>query len=232
MSRGTVDFRMGGVLIAGGIVGAGMGVFIFRLLQSLGQIDTVIGILYVLMLGGIGGLMAKESIQALIALKTGRRPQASKRRPHPLVAALPLRWRVYRSGLYISPLAPFLLGMATGILTMLLGVGGGFILVPAMLYLLGMTTQSVVGTSLFQILFVTMATTMMHAMTTKAVDLVLAMLLLIGSVTGAQIGTRLSMKLRPEYLRVLLAAIVLLVAARMALGLGWRPDEIFTIEVR
>ena len=232
MARKTVDFRMGGVLIAGGIVGAGMGVFIFRLLQSLGQIDTVIGILYVLMLGGIGGLMAKESIQALIALKTGRKQQARKRRHHPLVAALPMRWRFYRSGLYISPLAPLLLGMATGILTMLLGVGGGFILVPAMLYLLGMTTQSVVGTSLFQILFVTMATTMMHAMTTKAVDLVLAMLLLIGSVTGAQIGTRISMTLRPEYLRILLAAIVLLVAARMALGLGWRPDEIFTIEVR
>lgn len=232
MARKTVDFRMGGVLIAGGIVGAGMGVFIFRLLQSLGQIDTVIGILYVLMLGGIGGLMAKESIQALVALKTGRKQQARKRRHHPLVAALPMRWRFYRSGLYISPLAPLLLGMATGMLTMLLGVGGGFILVPAMLYLLGMTTQSVVGTSLFQILFVTMATTMMHAMTTKAVDLVLAMLLLIGSVTGAQIGTRISMTLRPEYLRILLAAIVLLVAARMALGLGWRPDEIFTIEVR
>src|SRR5690606_38987664 len=109
---------------------------------------------------------------------------------------------------------------------------GGFILVPAMLYLLGMNTQSVVGTSLFQILFVTMATTMMHAMTTKAVDLVLALLLLIGSVTGAQVGTRLSMTIRPEYLRILLAAIVLLVAARMALGLGWRPDEIYTIEVR
>ena len=232
MARKTVDFRMGGVLIAGGSVGAGMGVFIFRLLQSLGQIDTVIGMLYVLMLGGIGGLMAKESIQALVALKTGRKQQARKRRHHPLVAALPMRWRFYRSGLYISPLAPLLLGMATGILTMLLGVGGGFILVPAMLYLLGMTTQSVVGTSLFQILFVTMATTMMHAMTTKAGDLVLAMLLLIGSVTGAQIGTRISMTLRPEYLRILLAAIVLLVAARMALGLGWRPDEIFTIEVR
>lgn len=232
MSRGTVDFRMGGVLIAGGVVGAGLGVLLFRLLQYLGQIDTVIGILYVLMLGGIGGLMAKESIQALIALKTGQKPQARKRRHHPLVAALPMRWRFYRSGLYISPLAPLLLGMATGILTMLLGVGGGFILVPAMLYLLGMTTQSVVGTSLFQILFVTMATTMMHAMTTKAVDLVLAMLLLIGSVTGAQVGTRLSMTIRPEYLRILLAAIVLLVAARMALGLGFRPDEIYTIEVR
>jgi uncharacterized membrane protein YfcA len=232
LARGTVDFRMGGVLIAGGVVGAGLGVLIFRLLQYLGQIDTVIGLLYVLMLGGIGLLMAKESIQALVALKTGKRAPARKRRHHPLVAALPMRWRFYGSGLYISPLAPLLLGMATGILTMLLGVGGGFILVPAMLYLLGMTTQSVVGTSLFQILFVTMATTMMHAMTTKAVDLVLAMLLLIGSVTGAQVGTRLSMTMRPEYLRVLLAAIVLLVAARMTLGLVWRPDEIFTIEVR
>lgn len=232
MSRGTVDFRMGGVLIAGGVIGAGLGVLIFRLLQAIGQIDTVIGILYVLMLGGIGSLMAKESIQALIALKTGKRIQARKRRHHPLVASLPMRWRFYRSGLYISPLAPLLLGMATGILTMLLGVGGGFILVPAMLYLLGMTTQSVVGTSLFQILFVTMATTMMHAMTTHAVDLVLAMLLLIGSVTGAQVGTRLSMTIRPEYLRILLAAIVLLVAARMALGLGFRPDEIYTVEVR
>ena len=232
MSRGTVDFRMGGVLIAGGVVGAGLGVLIFRLLQAIGQIDTVIGILYVLMLGGIGSLMAKESIQALIALKTGRKIQARKRRLHPLVAALPMRWRFYRSGLYISPLAPLLLGMATGILTMLLGVGGGFILVPAMLYLLGMTTQSVVGTSLFQILFVTMATTMMHAMTTHAVDLVLALLLLIGSVTGAQVGTRISMTIRPEYLRILLAAIVLLVAARMALGLGFRPDEIYTVELR
>jgi uncharacterized protein len=232
MGRGTVDFRMGGVLIGGGVIGAGVGVLLFRLLQSVGLIDTAIGILYVLMLGGIGSLMAKESIQALITLKTGKRLPARKRRHHPLVAALPMRWRFYRSGLYISPLAPLLLGMATGILTTLLGVGGGFILVPAMLYLLGMTTQSVVGTSLFQILFVTMATTMMHAMTTKAVDLVLAILLLIGSVTGAQVGTRISMTVRPEYLRILLSAIVLLVAARMALGLGFRPDEIYTVEVR
>lgn len=232
MARGTVDFRMGGVLIGGGIIGAGIGVILFRLLQSIGQIDTAIGILYVLMLGGIGMLMAKESIHALALLKSGKRMPARKRRHHPLVAALPMRWRFYRSGLYISPLAPLLLGIATGILTTLLGVGGGFILVPAMLYLLGMTTQSVVGTSLFQILFVTMATTMMHAMTTKAVDLVLAMLLLIGSVTGAQIGTRISMAVRPEYLRILLSVIVLLVAARMALGLGFRPDEIYTVEVR
>ena len=176
--------------------------------------------------------MARESWQAVQAQRKGVPLPARKRRHHPMVANLPLRWRFYRSGLYISPLAPLLLGMVVGVLTMLLGVGGGFIMVPAMLYLLGMNTQSVVGTSLFQILFVTMATTMMHAMTTKAVDLVLAMLLLIGSVTGAQVGTRLSMTIRPEYLRILLAAIVLLVAARMALGLGWRPDEIFTIDVK
>ena len=229
MARGTVDFRMGGVLIAGGIMGAGIGVLLFRLLQQLGQIDTVIGILYVLMLGGIGGLMAKESIQALYFLKTGKRPPARKRRHHPLVAALPMRWRFYGSGLYISPLAPLLLGMATGILTMLLGVGGGFILVPAMLYLLGMTTQSVVGTSLFQILFVTMATTMMHSMTTHAVDIVLASLLLLGSVTGAQLGAQFAQKASPVKLRLVLAIIVLLVAGRMAIGLGYRPDEIYTV---
>lgn len=232
LARGTVDVRMGGVLVGGGIVGAGIGVLLFRLLQSLGQIDTVIAILYVVLLGSIGGLMAKESIETLVAARTGRALTARKRRHHPLVAALPMRWRFYRSGLYISPLAPLLLGVMTGILTMLLGVGGGFIMVPAMIYLLGMGTQVVVGTSLFQILFVTMATTMIHAMTTKAVDLVLALLLLVGSVIGAQVGTRISMKMRPENLRVILALIVLVVALRMALGLGWRPDEIYSVQVQ
>ncbi|MCB2015050.1 MAG: sulfite exporter TauE/SafE family protein [Sphingobium sp.] len=232
LSRDTVDIRMGAVMVAGGVVGAIIGAGLFSLLQAIGQIDTVIGILYVLMLGGIGGLMAWESVQSLVAMKTGARPAARKRRHHPLVAALPLRWRFYKSGLYISPLAPLLLGMVTGILTMLLGVGGGFIMVPAMLYLLGMGTQVVVGTSLFQILFVTMATTFVHSLTTKAVDLVLAMLLLIGSVTGAQIGTRISRKVQPEYLRIVLSFIVLVVAIRMALGLGWQPDEIYTLELQ
>jgi uncharacterized protein len=232
LSRKTVDIDMGIVMVAGGIVGALIGTGLFRLLQTLGQIDTAIAILYVLMLGSIGTLMAKESIQAIVALRSGVRPTARKRRHHPLVAALPLRWRFYRSGLYISPLAPFILGVTTGILTMLLGVGGGFIMVPAMLYLLGMTTQVVVGTSLFQILFVTIATTMMHSLTTKAVDLVLALLLLIGSVVGAQVGARISMTVRPEYLRVILAFIVLIVAIRMALGLGYRPDEIYTVQIQ
>jgi uncharacterized membrane protein YfcA len=232
LQRKTVDVHMGAVMVAGGLVGAAIGTLLFRMLQKVGQIDTVIGILYVLMLGFIGLLMARESIEALVALRTGKSLPARTRRHHPLVAALPMRWRFYRSGLYISPLAPFLLGAATGILTMLLGVGGGFIMVPAMLYLLGMTTQVVVGTSLFQILFTTIATTMIHSLTTRAVDLVLAFLLLIGSVVGAQLGTRITMKVRPEYLRIVLAFVVLVIAIRMALGLGWRPDEIYTVQVR
>lgn len=230
LSRNTVDIRMGSVMVVGGVIGSGIGAVLLRLLERVGQTDTAIALLYVIMLGSIGALMGYESVMTLIRMKTGALPPVRKRRHHPLVAALPLRWRFYKSGLYISPLAPLLLGMGTGTITMIMGVGGGFILVPAMLYLLGMTTQVVVGTSLFQVLFVTMAATLVHSVTTKAVDFVLALLLLIGSVTGAQIGTRISRRMQPEYLRFILAAIVLAVAIRMALGLGWRPDEIYTIE--
>lgn len=230
LRRQGVDLHMGAVLIAGGVLGSGAGAILFRLLQASGQIDTVIAILYVLMLGSIGWLMLSESLGAIRAQRLGTAPRAKRRRHHPMVAALPLRWRFYRSGLYISPLAPLLLGFATGILTMLLGVGGGFILIPAMLYLLGMPAQVVVGTSLFQILFVSAAATMVHSVTTKAVDIVLAVLLLLGSVVGAQLGARFAAKAKPEYLRLVLAVMVLLVALRMVLGLAWRPDEIFTVQ--
>ena len=229
--RGGIDIHMGVVMVAGGVMGAIAGAGVFRLLQASGQIDTVIAVLYVLLLGSIGALMLREALQTIGAMRAGRPPRPRKRRHHPLVAALPLRWRFYRSGLYISPLAPLILGFATGMLTVLLGVGGGFVLVPAMLYLLGMSTQVVVGTSLFQILFVTAAATMTHALTTKAVDIVLAALLLLGSVAGAQVGARLAQRMQPEYLRLALAAMVLLVAIRMLLGLAWRPDEIFTVEI-
>ena len=229
--RKGVDFKMGGVLVAGGMIGSVVGGFLFRLLQSTGQIDTVIAIVYVLLLGSIGSMMATEAFGAIRAMRSGAAPRPRKRRHHPLVAALPLRTRFYRSGHYISPLAPLLLGFGVGILTILLGVGGGFILVPAMLYLLGMTTQVVVGTSLFQTLFVTATATMVHATTTKAVDIVLAVLLLVGSVAGAQVGARFASKVKPEYLRLALAVIVLLVAGRIALGRGWRPDEIYSVEL-
>lgn len=226
--RGGVDYHMGAVMVAGGVLGTGIGAALFRLLQQWGQIDIVINLLYVGLLGTIGTLMARESWQALKAQKSGVPVPASKRRHHPMVANLPLRWRFYRSGLYISPLAPLLLGMFTGVLTMLMGIGGGFVLVPAMLYILGMSANVVVGTSLFQILFVTMITTMMHALTTKAVDIVLAVLLLIGSVSGAQIGSQLAQKLPAERLRFVLAGVVLLVALWMLIGLAWQPDEIYT----
>jgi uncharacterized membrane protein YfcA len=228
--RGGVDYRMGGVIIAGGMLGAVAGGFLFSLLQNLGQIDTVVLILYVVMLGSIGMLMARESATAL-----GILPKREKARPprrhNPIVAALPFRWRFYRSGLYISPLAPFLLGMFSGVLTAMLGVGGGFVMVPAMIYLLGMSAQVVVGTSLLQILFVTAVTTLVHATTTRSVDIVLAVLLLLGSVVGAQYGARFAQQMKPELLRMILAIVVLAVALRMLLQLTWRPEEIYTVQL-
>jgi uncharacterized membrane protein YfcA len=211
--RNGVDLHMAWVLIGGGVLGSGAGALLFRLLQA------------------IGWLMLSESLGAIRSARTGATARARRRRHHPMVAALPLRWRFYRSGLYISPLAPLLLGFATGILTMLLGVGGGFILIPAMLYLLGMPAQVVVGTSLFQILFVSAAATMVHSVTTKAVDIVLAALLLLGSVVGAQLGARFAARTKPEYLRLALAIMVLLVALRMVAGLAWQPDEIYSVEL-
>ncbi|QNE32880.1 sulfite exporter TauE/SafE family protein [Sphingomonas sp. NBWT7] len=231
LRRDGVDMAMGGVLVAGGVIGSLAGAWLFQLLQASGQIDTAIAITYVVLLVSIGGLMLKESLEAIAVTRGRRAARPRRRRHHPLVAGLPFRMRFYRSGLYISPLAPLLLGVATGILTILLGIGGGFVLVPAMIYLLGMATQVVVGTSLFQILFVTAAATMVHALTTKAVDIVLAGLLLIGSVIGAQVGARFAARAKPEYLRLALALLVLLVAGRIALGLGWRPDEIYTVEL-
>lgn len=227
--RNGVDYKLGAVTVVGGLLGAAIGALLFRFFQSIGQIDVVINILYVVMLGGIGTLMAKEALGVILPKQEGEVSAAPKRRHHPLVTALPLRWRFYRSGLYISPLAPLFLGVIVGILTMLMGVGGGFILVPAMLYILGMSAGVVVGTSLFNILFVTIATTMMHALTTQAVDIVLAGLLLFGSVTGAQLGTLIAQKAKPEWLRLILAATVLLVAFRMLIGLGFQPDEIYTV---
>lgn len=227
--RKGVDYRMGAVLIVGGILGSLAGGGMFRLLQTSGQIDTAIALLYVILLLSIGLLMAKEAAIELDIIRP-RRQQRPARRHNPLIAALPMRWRFYQSGLYISPLAPLILGFVGGLLTTLLGVGGGFIVLPAMIYLLGMSAQVVVGTSLMQIVVVTAVTTLVHATTTKSVDIVLAVLLLLGSVVGAQVGVRLSQRVKPELLRMFLAILVLAVAFRMATGLGWRPAEIYSVE--
>jgi uncharacterized membrane protein YfcA len=225
--RGGVDFRMGGVMIAGGLAGSVIGAFLFRMLQNSGQIDLIIGFLYVLLLGSIGALMLKDAMVALRWIE----PAEAKHQPrhNKWVASLPLRWRFYASGLYISPLAPLALGFAAGIMTVLLGVGGGFILVPAMIYLLGMAARVVIGTSLVMILAVSAVTTVIHAVTTQSVDIVLAGLLLIGGVIGAQYGARLTTRIKPDLLRFALAVIILFVALRMALGLAWQPDEIYTV---
>jgi uncharacterized membrane protein YfcA len=229
LKRGGVDLRMGLVMIAGGLVGSLAGAGLFRLAQASGQIDVVIGLLYVLLLGSIGTLMLRDAVMALGWWKPAE-SGVPRKRHHRLVAGLPFRWRFYASGLYLSPLAPLALGFLAGILTVLLGIGGGFVLVPAMIYLLGMAPRVVVGTSLVMILAVSAATTMIHALTTQSVDIVLAALLLVGGVLGAQYGARLTTQLKPDLLRFSLAVIILLVALRMALGLTYRPDELFSIE--
>ena len=230
MRRGGVDLPMAGVMIVGGILGSLFGVLLFRLLQASGQVDLVIGFLYVLLLGGIGALMLRDAVVALGWVDPPQRKKPRKRH-HRWIAALPLRWRFYASGLYISPIAPALVGFGAGILTVLLGVGGGFVVIPAMIYVLGMAARVVVGTSLVMILAVSAFTTLVHALTTQAVDIVLAVLLLLGSVIGAQYGVIIAHKVKPDYLRLALAVIILAVAARMLLGLTYRPDDIFTVTI-
>ncbi len=229
LRRGGVDLKMGAVMIVGGLLGSLFGAALFRILQVSGQVDVVIGSLYVLILGWIGGLMFKDALVAL-GYVAGPPPKPQQRGHNRWVASLPMRWRFYSSGLYISPLAPLALGFIAGVLTVLLGIGGGFILVPAMIYLLGMAARVVIGTSLVMILAVTAATTMVHALTTGAVDIVLAALLLLGGVVGAQYGALLAARTKPDLLRLALGVIILIVALRMFLGLTWRPDEIFSIE--
>ncbi len=228
--RGQIDLKMGMVMVAGGVAGAAIGQVIFRQLQKIGQIDVSINIIYVVFLGAVGTLMLKEAVTSLRrAANPGSRPPARLHKHVPWIVALPGRWRFYKSGLYISPLAPFLLGAAVGVLTVIMGIGGGFIMVPAMIYLLGMSASSVVGTSLFQIIFVTAASTLLQATSSKSVDIVLALLLLAGGVAGAQFGVRAAQKLSPERLRLALALIVLAVAVRLFFGLTWKPAELFTL---
>lgn len=228
LRRGGADLKMAAVMSAGGLVGSIIGAFIFRLLQASGQIDLVIGLLYVILLGWIGGLMLADALGALGYIS--RSAQSSDpARYTKWLSSLPLRWRFTVSGLYVSPLAPLALGVGAGMLTMLLGVGGGFILVPAMIYLLGMPARVIVGTSLAMMLAVSGAATFVHSITTHAVDIVLAGLLLIGGVFGAQYGAVLATRIKPDLLRLALAVVILLVALRMFLGLFWQPEEIYSI---
>jgi len=230
LRRKTVDLRMGMVLLLGGLAGSALGVFIFNWMSARGQIDLLVELSYVLFLGVIGALMFRESLNALLR---SRRPDAPRRRlhQHMWVHKLPLKMKFRTSGLYISVIPPVLVGASVGVMAAIMGVGGGFLMVPAMIYLLGMPTKVVVGTSLFQIIFVTAFTTVMHAATSQSVDLVLALFLMLGGVIGAQYGTRLGLRLKAEQLRILLSLLVLLVAGKIGYDLVAVPSELFEITV-
>ncbi|WP_225029324.1 sulfite exporter TauE/SafE family protein [Xinfangfangia pollutisoli] len=228
IKRKAVDFRMGTVLLVGGMIGSGAGIWVFALMKRLGQVDLFVQLSYVLFLGLIGAMMLQESLRAL--LRAGK-PGAVIRRGHThnWVHGLPLKMKFRASGLYISVIPPLLVGALTGFLAAIMGVGGGFVMVPAMIYLLGMPTKVVVGTSLFQIIFVSAFTTVMHAVTSQTVDMMLALLLILGGVIGAQIGARVGVRLRAEQLRVLLSLLVLAVSLRIAADLLLRPDELYSV---
>lgn len=226
LKRKTVDLKMGMVLLVGGLFGAAVGVQIFKILRELGQVELLVTLCYVVFLGIIGSLMFLESLRAM------RRSPTAPRKPrkhHSWVHGLPFKMRFKQSHLYISAIPPLLIGVAVGILAAIMGVGGGFIMVPAMIYILGMPTKVVVGTSLFQIIFVTAFTTFMHATQNQTVDAVLALLLLIGGVVGAQIGARLGVRLKAEQLRILLAMMVLGVCGKLLFDLVAMPSELYSI---
>lgn len=229
MRRGAVDRDLGIMLLGGGMIGAGAGVYVFKLLRDLGYLDTVISFFYVLFLGIIGSLMLVESIRAIFKRRQGR--AVSTRRPgqHSWAERLPIKMRFKRSKLYISVFPVIGLGAAVGFLSAIMGVGGGFIMVPAMIYLLRVPTNVVIGTSLFQIVFVAAFTTLMHAIINGTVDIVLALLLMTASVLGAQVGVQAGQKLKADELRALLALLVLAVCARLVLRLVTTPDEAFSI---
>lgn len=224
--RKNVDFKMGLVLLIGGIFGATVGVFLFAYLRAIGQIDLVITLAYVFFLGAIGVLMLLESIRAYLRRRGGRR---RKLHHHTWVHGLPFKTRFRRSKLYISALLPGSVGFIVGLLTAIMGVGGGFLMVPAMIYLIGMPTSVVIGTSLFQITFVTAYVSFMQAVNNQTVDIFLALLLMIGGVIGAQFGTRVGARLRGEQLRALLALLVLAVCGKLLFDLITTPADLYSL---
>jgi len=227
--RNNIDFRMGTVLIAGGVAGAFIGVLLLKVLREAGQAGLIISLTYVALLGTIGTLMLAESIRAIRRARAGRPPSGRRPGQHNWVHGLPLKMRFPRSRLYISAIPPLVIGWVVGLLTAFLGVGGGFIMVPAMIYLLRMPTNIVIGTSTFQIIFVTAVVTILHASINNSLDVVLALMLAAGGVMGGQFGVRAGQKLRGEQLRALLALLVLGVAVRLFLDLVLKPEDLYTV---
>jgi uncharacterized membrane protein YfcA len=229
LKRGTLDFKLGTVLLAGGILGSTIGIYVFTLLRALGQLDLFISLLYVVLLGTVGGLMLVESVNAIRRSRDGAAPTLKKPGQHNWIHRLPLKMRFRASKLFVSVIPVVGLGAGIGFLSSIMGVGGGFIMVPALIYLLKVPTNVVVGTSLFQIIFVAAYTTIVHASTNYTVDIVLAFMLMVGGVAGAQYGAKAGQRLRGEQLRALLALLVLAVALRLAFDLFVRPQSIYSL---
>ncbi|MGY6706829.1 MAG: sulfite exporter TauE/SafE family protein [Rhizobiaceae bacterium] len=227
--RGTLDVKLGFVLLAGGVVGSSIGVFVFALLRSLGQLDLFISLLYVVLLGSVGGMMMVESVRALRRTAGGQTYSLRKPGQHNWIHRLPLKMRFRTSKLFVSVIPVLALGAIIGFLASIMGVGGGFIMVPALIYLLKVPANVVVGTSLFQIVFVAGYTTVVHAATNQTVDIVLAFILMVGGVAGAQYGAMAGQRLRSEQLRALLAILVLAVAGRLALDLFVPPESVYSL---
>jgi len=227
--RGNVDIKMGTVLLIGGMIGAVFGVQLVKLLREAGQVDLIISLSYVTFLGVIGSLMLIESVRAIRRSRAGKPVPARRPGQHNWIHGLPFKMRFKRSKLYISAIPPLMIGTFVGLLAAIMGVGGGFIMVPAMIYLLRVPTSVVVGTSLFQIIFVTAMVTILHSATNQTVDVILALVLMIGGVIGAQFGARAGQNLKGEQLRALLAIMVIGVCLRMLFGLVIQPDELFSI---
>jgi hypothetical protein len=226
--RDNIDLKLGLVLIAGGIAGALAGVELVRVMRARGQVEIFIGLAYVLVLGAVGLTMLVESVRTLLRSRAGVPVARRRAGQHGWMVGLPLKQRFARSKLYISVIPPLLLGLAVGILSAVMGVGGGFILVPAMIYLLRVPTRIATGTSVLQIAAVTAVAAVLHAVTNQTLDIVLALMLLAGGVIGAEYGSRAGFRLGAEQLRVLLALLVLGMSLRLAVDLGLPPREPYT----
>ena len=224
----NVDFKMGFFLLSGGVIGSTLGVNLFKLLKTYGQIDIVIQFLFIIFLGFIGISMAFESAKTTIKNYRTTSAIRTKLHQHSWIHGLPFKLRFHRSKLYISAIPPILIGFFVGVLSAMMGVGGGFIMIPAMVYILGMSTNVVVGTSLFQIIFVTANSTFFQSYLNQTVDIVLSALMILGGVIGAQIGVRIGSQLKAEYLRGILAILVLLVCAKILSDLILTPSDLFT----
>ncbi len=230
--KANVDFQIGGLMLVGGLLGSFLGVWLFAVLKKVGQIDLVISLTYVGLLGVIGALMAFESGRAIYHKRNNIKPRASRlAHMRRWQKKLPLQKHFTRSNIEVSVLIPVALGFMVGILVSLTGVGGGFFMIPAMIYILGMPASVIVGTSLFQVIFVTANVTLLHSITTQTVDVILALLLLSGSVIGTQVGLRLGTKLPSEYVRAIMAGLVLIVALRLGYGLIVAPDELYSVTI-